>query len=182
MLFTEYNNNYSLKVSQLASPDELNTGLWLCLIGTHEIPPHIALINDAKYYSVTTNRIKVGEPIEKILKAISRKTLPTVFVSIKPGKNVGDILEESFKAYPTLGNGEHSCLSPISEFFAKIYSSEFGSQHLVFDALSLAEKNKMLVECKSLFIDKLDNGVLHLPKYTHAQIRHKINSILKINE
>src|SRR5580704_3436094 len=126
MLFTEYNNNYSLEVSQLASADELNTGLWLCLIGTHEIPPHIALINYAKYYSVTTSRVKAGEPVEKILKAISRKALPTVFVSIKPGKNVGDTLEKSFTSYPTLGNGEHSCLSPISDFFAKIYSPEFG--------------------------------------------------------
>ena len=179
MLFTEYNNNYSLKVSQLASPDELNSGLWLCLIGTHEIPPHIALINEAKYFSVTTNRIKTGEPVEKILKAINRKTLPTVFVSVKPGKDMAGVLEESFTSYPTLGNGEHSCLSPISGFFAKVYSSEFGSQHLVFDVLSLAEKNEMLVECRSLFIDKLDNGVLHLPKYTHAQIRHKINSILR---
>ena len=182
MLFQEEINEYSLKVLPLHSVSELNKGLWLCLIGTHEIPPHIALINEAKYYSITTNRIKAGEPIEKILKAIGRKALPTVFVSMKQVKNIDGILEESFTNYPTLGNGEHSCLSPISDVLAKVYSPEFGSQHLVFDVLSLAEKNEMLVECRSLFIDKLDNGVLHLPKYTHAQIRHKINSILKVNE
>jgi hypothetical protein len=179
MLFQEEINEYRLKISPMHSVDELNTGLWLCLIGTHEIPPHIALINYAKYYSVTTSRVKAGEPVKKILKAISRKTLPTVFVLMKPGRIIDSVLEESFKAYPTLGNGEHSCLSPISDFFAKIYSPEFGNQHLVFDVLSLAEKNEMLVECRSLFIDKLDDGVLHLPKYTHAQIRHKINSILR---
>jgi hypothetical protein len=183
-MFSEEKDRYTLDVSQLQSPDELNTGLWVVLAGINEIPPHIALIQEGKYYSVTTNRVKVDEPVEKILKAISRKNLPTIFVRIKSNNEpiLSEELGEAFSVYPTLGNGEHSCLSPISDFFAKTYSAEFGNKHLVFDVLSLAQKKGMLVEGKALYTDNLDNGVLHLSKYSHEQIRNKINSILKVNE
>ena len=179
MIFTEDSNNYSLKINPLLSPEELNKGLWLVIAGVTDIPPHIALIADDKYYSVTARKVKVGEPIDKFLKAISRRSLPTLFVSIKSSNMSG--LKETFEFYPTLGNGEHTCHWPIRDFFVKSSSSEFTDATLVFELLSVAQKQGLLLVCKSLFVD-IKSETMVLPKYTPEQIREKINSILKVNE
>lgn len=178
--FIEHKENYSLVVEKLQSPDLLNTGLWMVLAGINEIPPHIALINNGKYYSISARKIEVGEPIEKFLKAISRRTLPTVFVGIKPGnEDIEQELREAFSHYPTLGNGEHSCLWPVRDFFAKAFSPEYASCSLVFELLAITQQQGLLIDCKALF-DEGDGSQLSLPKYSVAQIREKINSILTL--
>jgi hypothetical protein len=179
MIFTEDYNNYSLKVNPLQSPEELNKGLWLVIAGVNDIPPHIALIADGKYYSVTARKVKVGEPIDKFLKAISPRSLPTLFVSIKSSNT--DRLKEIFDSYPPLGNGEHTCHWPIRDFFVRAFSLAFTDATLVFELLSVAQKQGLLLACKSLFVN-LNSEAIVLPKYTSKQIREKINSILKINE
>ncbi|HXP51903.1 MAG TPA: hypothetical protein VN922_18245 [Bacteroidia bacterium] len=180
MIFTEEDNKYSLKVNPLSSPEELNKGLWLVIAGANDIPPHIALIADGEYYSVSARNVKVAEPIEKFLKAISRRSLPTLFVGIKPMHFVG--LKEAFRKYPTLGNGEHTCHWPLRDFFSNVYSPEFADVHLVFELLAVAQKQDLLIECRSLFVDLKNDKTITLPKYTKEHIKERINSILKINE
>ncbi|HXB12388.1 MAG TPA: hypothetical protein VNZ45_10405, partial [Bacteroidia bacterium] len=124
MIFEENKDSYSLHFKPLASHAELNNGLWLVLAGLKDVPPHIALISEAKYYSVSVRNVKAGEPIDKFLRAISRKSLPTLFVSIKAPlhtKFKGGGLQEIFESYTTLGNGDHTCHWPIRDFFAKAF-------------------------------------------------------------
>jgi len=184
VIYTETKDTYSLKASPLISHAELNKGLWLVLAGLKDVPPHIALISDAKYYSVSVRNVKAGEPVDKFLKAISRHSLPTLFVAIKAPlhtefKSGG--LQEIFESYTTLGNGEHTCHWPIRDFFVKAFSHEFANVDLVFELLALAQHNNMLNDCKSIYVNKT-NSVVALPKYTAKHIRTKINSILKVNE
>jgi hypothetical protein len=178
MVFTEDKNSYSLKVNPLLSPEELNKGLWLVMAGVNGIPPHIALIADGKYYSVSTRKVDIGTPMDNFLKAISRRSLPTLFVGINSIKT--EELSSVFEKYPTLGNGEHSCLWPVRDFFAETFSAEFSGSSLVFELLALAQTQGLLKECRSLFVE--EKGTITLPKYTSEQILEKINSILKVNE
>lgn len=185
VIFTEEDNRYSLRVTSLTSTEVLSNGLWLVIAGANDIPPHIALIADSEYYSVSARKVKVAEPIEKFLKAISRNTLPTLFVSIKPPAqkkyNETD-LKEAFEKYPTLGNGDHTCHWPLRDFFSNVYSPEFANVHLVFELLAVAQKQDLLIECRSLFVDLENSETITLPKYTNEHIKERINSILKINE
>jgi hypothetical protein len=184
VIFSDDRKSYSLAVKAPISTIGMNKGLWLVLAGVNEIPPHIALIQDGKYYSISARKVKVGEPIEKFLKAISRNSLPTLFISIAFHQTGGlRGAEEFFNSYPVLGNGDHSCLSPVSDFFAKNYSSEFSNTLLVFELLALAQEQDLLLECKGMYIPLLEEAEgktvrLTLPKYTHEHIREKINSIL----
>ena len=169
-------------VEKLQSPDLLNTGLWMVLAGINEIPPHIALISEGKYYSISARKVEIGEPIEKFLKAISRRTLPTVFVQLRSplqGRFSGVELRDAFSHYPTLGNGEHSCLWPVRDFFVKAFSPEYANCSLVFELLAIAQQQGLLMDCKALFVEGSIQQ-LALPKYSVAQIREKINSILTL--
>jgi len=184
MIFEENKDSYSLHVKPLTSIKVLDKGLWLVLAGLKDVPPHIALILDGKYYSVSVRNVKAGEPVDKFLKAISRNSLPTLFVSIKAPLHTefkGGGLQEIFESYTALGNGEHTCHWPIRDFFAKAFSHEFAKVDLVFELLALAQHNNMLNDCKSIYVNKTTSVVV-LPKYTAKHIRTKINSILKVNE
>jgi len=186
VIFTENNRSYSLQVNSLSSTEELNKGLWLVIAGVNDIPPHIALIDDGKYYSVSARKVKVAEPVDKFLKAIGRNSLPTLFVGIKQGNQspqMGGLrgAEAAFQRYPVLGNGDHTCHWPIRDFFVETFSPEFASGDLVFELLAIAQKQGLLTECKSLYV-KSNSSVITLPKYTNEQIKERINSILKINE
>jgi hypothetical protein len=175
--FFENKESYSLKISD-TSTEELNSGLWLVLAGVNDIPPHIALINEGSYYSVSAKKVEVGVNASTFLKAISRRSLPTLFVGIRSLHLEG--LREAFEKYPTLGNGSHSCLWPVRDFFEEAFSPDYKKVNLVFELLALAQKQQIIKECKSMFVE--EKGIITLPKYTGEQIREKINSLLKVNE
>jgi hypothetical protein len=194
MIFSENDKEYFLKVEPLISPEELGGGLWLVMAGVDTIPPHIALISDGLYYSVSAKKVDTGTPLQNFLKAISRKTIPTLFVAIKsPAPALpmreGEVkvgksllmggLKGDFESYPTLGNGDHSCLWPVRDFFAKSYSEKYGKGEFVFELLKMAQEDNLIVECRSLFTSSSRST---LPKYSHLEIREKINSILKVDE
>ncbi|HXB11821.1 MAG TPA: hypothetical protein VNZ45_07540 [Bacteroidia bacterium] len=184
MTFSENDNSYSLKVSPIISPEELTSGLWLVMAGVDDIPPHIALLNDGSYYSISAKKVDIGTPLGNFLKAISRRSVPALFIKIlesSPQPTLRSPLPLFFEKYPTLGNGDHSCLWPIRDFFAKTFSEKYSKASLVFELLAMAEKDNSITECKSLFVESAVKGIVTLPKYTHEQIREKINSILKVN-
>lgn len=183
-IYSQTKDSYLLKNVSAIETKELKNDLWLVLTGIDNIPPHIALINSGKYYSVTARKVKVGEPIENFLKAISRNTLPTIFVKInmsQPSKALWETLNDIFSKYPTLGNGEHTCHWPIRDFFSLVSSADFKKANLVFDLLEELQAKNMLLECRSIYIDG-GRQEIELPKYTLGHIREKINSILKVNE
>ena len=178
-IFSEDKETYSLKISDVSSED-LNTGLWLVLAGVNDIPPHIALISEGKYFSVSARKVEVGVELSTFLKAIGRRSIPTLFVGIKihPSGGIRGALN-AFERYPTLGSGPHSCLWPVRDFFTKAFSSEYAKANLVFELLALAQKQQILMECRSMFVD---GETITLLKYTSEQIRERINSLLKVNE
>lgn len=193
MIFTENDKEYFLEATQLISPEEIQQGLFLVMAGIDDIPPHIALINEGLYYSVSAKKVEAGVPVANFLKAISRKNVPTLFITIKSPlkgryRGAGFKVAECFNSYPPLGNGEHSCLWPVRDFFAEVFSDKYKKASLVFELLAMAQQDDILLGCKSLFAPSLrspnwgNHSGLVLPKYTHEQIREKINSITKVNQ
>src|SRR5581483_9907171 len=124
MIFEQSADNYTLKTSLLLSPEEVQSGLWLVMAGIGDIPPHIALINDGLYYSVSAKKVEAGVPTANFFKAISRKSVPTLFIQFKTERTPPSQVYagEAFEKYPVLGPGDHSCLWPVRDVFAKIFS------------------------------------------------------------
>jgi len=179
-MFTENNKEYSLEVTPLLSPEEVQTGLWLAMAGVDDIPPHIALINEGLYYSVSAKKVETGVPLTSFFKAISRRSVPTLLIKFR-NSTLRSPLSFFFEKYPLLGSGNHSCLWPVRDVFAELFSEKYSKATLVFELLAMAQADNLIVECKALFLEQ-GQGRISLPKYTHTQIREKINSILKVNE
>lgn len=206
MNFFQDNNTFSFVAAPLNS-EQLGSGLWLTLVGVHEIPPHIALINEAKYYSISARKVDCGSPLERFMNTLDRKRVPALFVRIENkqsqtpgalnsatiqvspfkespfsglGKNAEDknvLLQSIYKNLQPLGNSAKTCLSPIKEFFSYYYSPEFANASYVFELLAIAEKKKLIKECLSVFCEKTNSNIVTLPKYTMIQIKNKITAL-----
>ncbi len=193
MIFFEGDKTFSLKTDSFTS-GELDKGLWIVLAGVNETPPHIALISDGKYYSVSTKKVDNESPAEIFIQALNRKKIPALFIGIKTGSNViirnetrpngssgrailPNLLFEIYKDLQPLGVHNETCLSPIKEVFKQYFSPEFTEVNYVFELLALAEKKGLLENCISLNCVTPNSNVITLPKYSMAQIRNRINQL-----
>lgn len=184
MTFFQDAKSFSLSGFSSGSKDFPHKGLWLALIGTNEIPPHAALINEGKYYSLSVNKVDTGSPAEKLLNVLTHKNIPALFIRIETkdtGANVTMQLHSIFKEFHPLANTENTCLSPITDFFTIFYSLEFSSIHFVFDLLALAYKKKLIKECVA-FPQYSNSNIITLPKYTMHQIRNKIHALSSLTK
>lgn len=177
MIFFEDDTSFSFNTSPPQYKEVLTSGLWLILAGIKDTPPHIALINEAKYYSLSTRKVDCGSPLEKFMNAIERKHIPSLFVRLETKKNLTFSLEKFYKDLPPLGSNENTCISPIKDLFAEYYSPEFASVDYVFELLALAEKKKILIECISPLCKYTCTNIVTLPKYNITQIRNKIEAL-----
>jgi hypothetical protein len=190
MIFEQDDHSFSLRATSLQNIEKLYSGLWLVLVAVHETPPHIALISDGNYYSLSTRKVDNGSPVERFIPAIERKHVPTLFVRIENNNviaspdsyrdkaiSINTQLQSTYKELQPLKNTETTCLSPIKQFFANCYFPQFLHINYVFELLALAEQEGLLKECVSLFCDDSNSNLITLPKYTMEQIRNKIHEI-----
>jgi hypothetical protein len=190
MIFWENESSFSLEAIPLKSFQELDEGLWLALVGINEVPPHIAILSDSKYYSLSTRKVDCGNSIERILDILYRKNIHTLFIRINTKNKVRNyvvarneaisinlLLGSIYKDLRPLNNAENTCLSPVKEFFASYYSEDFSNVNYVFELLALAERKGLIKECSTINTIENESNRITLPKYTMAQIRNKISAL-----
>lgn len=183
MIFSEDTNSFYLHAAPAKSFEQLTNGLWLALIGVNEIPPHIALVSDGKYYSLSAHKVDCGTPLERFTNTIGRKHIPTLFIKLtniiarNEAISVNLSLNTIYRNLKPLSNTENTCLSPIKAFFTEYYSAEFANANYVFELLALAERKGILKEPVSLFYKDTHSNIVTLPKYTMAEIKNKIRSL-----
>lgn len=185
MIFEQDEHSFSLKAISIQHIERVYSGLWLALIAVDETPPHIALISDGKYYSLSARKVDNGIPLERFINTIERKHIPTLFIHIENNNIVASYeaisintqLQSIYKELQPLKNTETTCLSPIKQFFATYYSPRFSSINYVFELLAIAEQLELLKECSSIFCDDSNSKRITLPKYNIEQIRNKIHEI-----
>jgi hypothetical protein len=190
MIFSEDDSSYSLKITPFTPETKFDMGMWLVIAGTNEIPPHIALISDGKYYSVSTRKIDRGTSLERFMNTIERKQVPAIFLRIlneKPERtdiiarneaiSSNTLLQSIYENLNPLGINEHTCLSPIKTFFAEYYSPDFATVNFVFELLALAKNKGLIKQCFSLFSEPSHPNNITLPKYSMADIQNKIKEL-----
>ena len=183
MIFSEDANSFSLSADPLSSIEQLNRGLWLVLVGINEIPPHIAIVSNGKYYSVSAKKIDCGTSVERFFVVLERKQIPALFVRIQSDNFIARnepnpaIIAKNYNDLTLLANSSQTCLSPIKKFFTESVSTDFEKINYVYELLALAEKKGLITDCISLHLDAESVKNITLPKYTMAQIRNRIDQL-----
>lgn len=164
-----------------ANERSLEKGIYLCLLHAKRIPPHIGIIIDGNYHSLTIKGTEPNVPLKALLKTIAQKKIETIFLKIKAHpvfstQHLNAMFIEILKTYTSIKNNELTCLSPLKEFFLEFYAVPKNDKDIIFTFINRLHSNTFILEANSLNL-ALENDRVEIPVYSQEELNQKIKSI-----
>lgn len=155
---------------------ELLNGIYIVVQHATRIPPHIGLIIDKTYHSLSIKGHDIDTPVRALIKNIEQRSIPSVFIKIKSHASFSpSYLKDHFilniQQFPRVDKQVATCLSPIKHFFDEVYDIPMTDVNFLFDLLPKLKHESLIECCMSLFIDE---HTYTLPVYTQAQLDEEI--------
>lgn len=165
------------------SDTTLTKGLFICLLHVKRVPPHIGIIINGKYHSLTIKGIEPNISTIALLRTIQQQKIESVFLEINPhpvysNDHMNSMFLEILKKYPHIRSNEVTCLSPLKDFFNEFYAINSSANDMIYDLLKRIAANNFILQAYSLNLS-LENNTLSIPVYTQEELSEKINVIRK---
>ncbi|MDO9001750.1 MAG: hypothetical protein Q7W45_18430 [Bacteroidota bacterium] len=162
----------------LFNPEFLNKNSWLVILHANRIPPHVGLLINGNYNSLTIKGHELNVNPEALLKIISQKKIESIFIRIKhhPVFSLDyqlEILQETIKKFEQVKQFHATCLTPIKLFFEEFYAINFIEEELFYDFMKRLQSNSYLENASSLNFE-LTKNTLELSFYSSEQLNEKI--------
>lgn len=172
---------YHLKINASFSELDLLKGLYIAVVHATRIPPHIGMVVDKKYHSLSIKGQDINTPIEALVKNSSIRKIPTLFIKIKSHPTFSAIyLREHFitnvQSFDRVDIGVATCLSPIKLFFEEVYNVSMKEINYLYQLLPLLEAEGLIESVSSMNVDEQN---YKLPFYTNKEIDAGINEVRK---
>lgn len=150
-------------------------GTYIILFHVDKIPPHLGLVVDEKYYSITIKEVELGLNVNKMVDLIKRKKIPTIIIEVDDkAKNVSKF----YSKYNSLKEESITCLTPIKEYFSVSNSFNSTDIKVIFDLLdTLVEKNKVIQTFELNLSHVIHEGKYAMKKYSFHQLNEQINKL-----
>ncbi len=100
--------------SLLPLPQNLSEGLYLALVGTNQLPPHVALIHQGLYFAQTVKGPQVGRQAADVISVLQNRQIPLLLLELNSTRSQ-DSPESFFSAQKPLEK-DHSCIEPIVDY------------------------------------------------------------------
>ena len=176
------NNAYSLTISDTFQQDDLYKHVWLVILNASKTPPHIGILIDGNYNSLTIKGQELNIDIKALLKTIQQKKIETIFLKLKihPVFSLEyqkEICQWYIKQFKQVKVNEASCLNPIKLFLQEFYALQENKDELLFELVERLKQNQYISLTLSLNIDfRNKDRVFSLPIYT----KEKLQEIIKL--
>lgn len=172
---------YQLKINATFNEEDLLKGLYIAVVHATRIPPHIGMLIDNKYHSLSIKGQDINTPMEALVKNSSIRKIPTLFIKIKSHPTFSDIyLREHFitnvQSFERVDVGVATCLSPIKLFFEEVYNVSMKDVNYLYQLLPLLEAEGLIELVSSMNVDEKN---YQLPLYTNKEIDAGINEVRK---
>ncbi len=157
---------------------KLQKNLWIVLLHANRIPPHVGLIINGNYNSLTIKGHELDIDLDVLLKTISQKKIETMFIKLVHHPVFSydyqlQIFKEYIKKFNQVKAFEASCLSPIKLFFQEFYALQLNETELLFEFMQRLQTNNYLDNVQSLNFT-LPLNYIELPFYTNEQLNDVI--------
>lgn len=171
--------SYKIKFKDQFNETELAKGLYIAIIHATRIPPHIGLVADGNYCSLSVKGQDINTPVSALVKNSIIRKIPTIFVKIKPHPTFSSTyLREHFitnvQLFPRVDIGVATCLSPIVMFFEEVYSIPMKEVNYLYELLPALDSNGLIESASGFFIDNIN---YRLPVYTNTEIDKGIKEV-----
>jgi hypothetical protein len=177
----QQDTTYKLKINKQFIESELLKGIHIAILHATRIPPHIGMIMDKKYHSLSIKGQDINTDVPVLIKNSSIRKIPTVFIKIKDHPTFSNIyLREHFitniQQFNRVDIGVATCLSPIKLFFEDVYNLSMTDINYLFELIPLLESDGLIESVSAL---NLDQNSYEFPVYTNKEINDGISSVRK---
>jgi hypothetical protein len=182
-------NLYSITLSDIASSEKLSQHSWLVVLHASRKPPHIGMLINGTYHSLTIKGQETNVSLPVLLKTIQQKKIETVFVKLKKHPVFSydyqnEIFQWQIKQFKKVNPNEASCLSPVKLFLSEFYAVNRIENELLFELIERLLQNDYIDDALALNVNKFVKGQpFYFPIYTYIELQEVIlNEQLKINK
>lgn len=173
---------YKLSISDSFSQEQLNKNTWLIILHASRTPPHIGILINGNYNSLTIKGHELNIEINVLLKMIQQKKIETLFVKLKnhpvfSSDYQKEICQFYIKQFTQVKANEASCLSPIKLFLQEFYAIQENKDELLFELIERLKQNHYISLTIGLNIDdKIESDEFSLPIYSTQQLQEIIKT------
>jgi len=172
---------YKIKVSEHINLQELSKHAWIVILHASRIPPHVGILIDGNYNSLTIKGHELNVRLEVLLKTIQQKKLEALFIQLEKHPVFStqyqlEIFQHHLKQF-TQVNDEATCLSPVKLYLQEFYVIPLQESELLFELVERLKQNQYIHKTIGLNIDsKLKGEEFELPIYSSKQLRTVIQT------
>lgn len=176
---------YTLSISNSFNKEFLNKNVWLIILHASRTPPHIGILIDGNYNSLTIKGHELNINIHILDKLIQQKKIESIFIQLKKHpvfsteyqKEICQIYIQQFKQ---VGSDEASCLNPVKLFLQEFYGLKEIKNELLFELIERLKQNnytEIVMSCN--LENKITNKEFTLPLYTNSELQNTIRKELE---
>ncbi len=175
-------NSYNLMVSSNVDQKAFLKHTWLVILHATRTPPHIGILIDGNYNSLTIKGHELNVNIEALLRTIQQKKIETLFIQLNKhpvfsGEYQKAICQHYIQQFPHVKDNEASCLNPIKLFLEEFYGIKEQKKELLFELIERVKENNYISCTWSLNLDNhLKNNHFSLPVYSPKLLQDIIKS------
>lgn len=177
--FSMTENFIQIKLNQINFDSyTLSKHVWLVILHYKRIPPHIGLMIDGNYNSLTIKGHETNIDFQVLLKTIAQKKIEACFIELQKQPVFSshfqlEILQHYINQFDFVKQNYATCLSPIKLFLSEFYGVETISDELFFELLIRLKDNEFL-KCFTSNSAKFDSNTITLPCYTNKELQELI--------
>jgi len=159
---------------QEMSAERLKQGTYILLLHANKIPPHLGLIANGKYFSLTANESQVALEGESIWRMIQSKNIPSLFIEVD-SESSEEILTDVFSQFEKAVPGKISCLQPLKTYFSSLHQINVDEVNYVFDLVEQLESYDLILgSYYQNLSEELKDGSFTMITYTMEEIYNRI--------
>lgn len=173
---------YTLSIQHSFNEEVLLKNTWLVILHASRTPPHIGVLIDGNYNSLTIKGHELDVNINVLLKTIQQKKIESLFIKLKKHPVFSndyqkEICQYYIKQFTQVKVNEASCLSPIKLFLQEFYALCENKQELLFELIERLKQNQYIDLTYGVNIDdKVEAGEFSLPMYSNEQLQDIIKA------
>jgi hypothetical protein len=173
----------SVSVSDIAEVKGLRTGVFLVLLHATRIPPHIGMLFNGRYHSLTVKGKDLDVTLEALLKNITLRKLPALFIELKnpatlPVDTLSARFRENVSMFSRVEAGVATCLSPIKLFMEGSWKVDTSMIDYVYELVPVLAQKSMLGRVSGCFLgEALQEGTYRFPYYSMQDINEGIHQV-----
>lgn len=160
----------------------LTKGTWLVILHASRIPPHVGLMIEGNYNSLTIKERELNVKWEALMKMISQKKIEALFLKIvkhpvfSPDYQLSTF-QEQLNQFTSVKQNEATCLSPLKLFFEEFYAIKNNKEQLFYDFVDELNQNDYVSMAIGInIINKTENNIFTLPHYTNEELQIRIKT------